>query len=331
MTVIRSILVLVLTATAAASQAQDSKPRWANDILSETFGFNAETPSDVPLAQLKQGCPARDCIPSIDRPKFVAAADAKFMDDNDLVLAVEHAGVLRAYPTFILDHHEIVNDTIAGTPVAITWCPLCGSGLAFERVLDGVAVEFGVSGVLNESDLVMYDRRSNSLWQQISARAFIGPCRGRTLTSFPVAMTTWGEWKAAHPKTEVLSTDTGSGADYSDKSPYASYASSDRVMFPVSHVSQLAKPKEVVYGLRLTKGAMAVTEALLRAKGSLDIEHQGELLRWRRDTAGQVSVTVGDDPQPLSAHRMFWFAWYTFNPDTRLHRAAPESSNPAGK
>ncbi len=332
MTVFRLILALFVAATlATASLAEERKPRFANDILRETFGFSADTPSDVPLAQLQQGCPARDCIPSIDHPKFVGAADAKFMDDDDLVLAVDHAGVVRAYPTFILNHHEIVNDVIAGTPVAITWCPLCGSGLAFERVLDGSAVEFGVSGVLNESDLVMYDRRSNSLWQQISARAFIGPCRGRTLTAFPVAMTTWGEWKAAHPATEVLSTDTGSGADYSEKSPYASYESSDRVMFPVSHVSQLARPKEVVYGLRLAKGAFAVTEALLRAKGSVDIEHQGELLHWRRNAAGQVTVTVGADPQPLPTHRMYWFSWYTFNPDTRLHSAAPATRSEAAK
>lgn len=324
MTVFRLIPTLLLALTAAsASLAEDSQPRWANDILSETFGFSAATPSDVPLQQLQQGCPARDCIPAIDHPKFVVADAAAFMADDDLVLAVAHQGVVRAYPTFILDHHEIVNDLIAGTPVAVTWCPLCGSGVAFERVIDGTAVEFGVSGVLNESDLVMYDRRSNSLWQQITARAFIGPCRGRTLTPFPVAMTTWGEWKAEHPNTEVLSTDTGYGADYSEKRPYASYQESERVMFPVSHVSQLAKPKEVVYGLRLVKSSVAVTEALLRAQGSVDIEHQGELLHWRRNAAGAVSVTVGEHTEILHPHRMYWFSWYTFNPDTRLHRDRP--------
>lgn len=326
MTDLRWILVLIVAvALTPAGNAEDSKPRWSKDILRETFGFSADTPSDVPLAQLKQGCPARDCIPSIDHPRFVSAAAATFMDDDDLVLAIEHLGVLRAYPTFILNHHEIVNDVIAGTPVAVTWCPLCGSGLGFERVIDGEPVEFGVSGVLNESDLVMYDRRTQSLWQQISARAFIGPCRGRSLKPFPLAMTTWGEWKAAHPTTEVLSTETGIAADYSEKSPYASYENSDRVMFPVSHVSQLAKPKEVVYGLRLAKGALAVTEALLRSQLSIDIEHQGQQTHWRRNTAGQVSVTVGSDPEPLLPHRMYWFSWYTFNPDTRLHSAQPDA------
>lgn len=314
---------LVLLANAIGHAADEPTRRFETDILRQTFKFTERTPTDVPLTQLQQGCPARDCIPAIDRPQFVGADAADFMDEDDLVLGIATADVVRAYPAFILNRHEIVNDVVSGTPVAVTWCPLCGSGLAFERVVDGKTSEFGVSGVLNESDLVMYDRNSESLWQQISGRAFIGPARGRTLTPFPMAMATWAEWRQAHPDTEVLSTKTGFALDYSVKSPYGSYADSDKLMFPVSHVSQLARPKDVIYGVRLETGALAVTEALLREKGQLDVTWQGTRFHWQRAANGLVEVTRGGTGEKLLAHRMYWFAWYTFNPDTILHRAAP--------
>jgi hypothetical protein len=321
---------LMLLAIGIGNAADEPTRRFETDILRQTFKFTESTPSDVSLAQLKQGCPARDCIPAIDRPQFVGAAAADFMDDDDLVLGIATAGVVRAYPAFILNRHEIVNDVISGTPVAVTWCPLCGSGLAFERVVAGKTSEFGVSGVLNESDLVMYDRNTDSLWQQISGRAFIGPSRGRVLKPYPMAMATWAEWLAAHPDTEVLSTETGFAMDYSVKSPYGSYADSDRLMFPVSHVSQLARPKEVVYGVRLESGALAVTEALLRDKGQLEVAYQGALFHWKRADNGLVEVTRSDTGEKLLAHRMYWFAWYTFNPDTLLHRASPvQATQPA--
>lgn len=314
---------LVLLANAIGHAADEPRRRFETDILRQTFQFTDNTPTDVPLAQLQQGCPARDCIPAIDRPRFVGADEADFMDDDDLVLGIATDGVVRAYPTFILNRHEIVNDVVSGTPVAVTWCPLCGSGLAFERVVDGRASEFGVSGVLNESDLVMYDRNSESLWQQISGRAFIGRMRGQVLKAYPMAMATWSEWRLAHPDTQVLSTDTGFALDYSVKSPYGSYADSDKLMFPVSHVSQLARPKDVIYGVRLETGALAVTDALLREKGRIDVAYQGTSFHWQRAANGLVQVTHGETGEVLLAHRMYWFAWYTFNPDTLLHRAAP--------
>lgn len=321
---------LALLASAFAYAADEPKPRFETDILRHTFKFSDSTSSDVPLSQLKQGCPARDCIPAIDRPQFVGADAAGFMDDDDLVLGITAAGVERAYPTFILNRHEIVNDVIAGTPVAVTWCPLCGSGLAFERVVAGAAVEFGVSGVLNESDLVMYDRKTESLWQQISGRAFIGPSRGRTLTAYPTAMTTWGEWRRVHPTTEVLSTETGFALDYSVKSSYGSYAQSDQLMFPVSHVSQLARPKDVVYGIRLESGALAVANALLRETGELDVTYQGAKFHWQRAANGLVEVIQAGSGEKLLAYRMYWFAWYTFNPDTLLYRSGPaKATQPA--
>ena len=304
-------LALVL---APASEAQRS---WGTDIIRDTFGFAADAPSDVPWNAIMQGCPRRDCIPSIDDPAFIPAAEAELLDDDDLVMGLALGGVVRAYPTRILNYHEIVNDVVGDRPVAVTWCPLCGSGLAFERVLDGRPVEFGVSGLLHNSDLIMYDRDSESLWQQITATAFAGPRRGQSLTPVPVSLVTWGEWRAAHPDTEVLAP-PGSSARYATATPYGDYDSSDRLMFPVAAESLRLHPKEVVHGVEFEGGSFAVTDRALRQKPEIVVSANGVTLRWRRADNGLVSVETGDG-QPLVAHRMFWFAWYTFHVDTGLH------------
>jgi hypothetical protein len=197
------------------SQHRAGNPRgYPHDVLLETFGFTQED-SDVPLDHLFQGCPARDCIPAIEAPEFVSVSKAGFLRDDDLVLGVKHNGVTRAYAANILNHHEIVNDDFNGEPVVVTYCPLCGSGVAFLRTLDGVVMDFGVSGVLHNNDLVLYDRQSESLWQQITGEAFAGPGRGKTLQAIPVAMSFWRDWRDANPTTQVLAPPTDSDRDYS--------------------------------------------------------------------------------------------------------------------
>ncbi len=308
-------LALLLTLVAGAAAAQS---RWSTDILAETFGYGADSEADIPLAELRQGCPQRDCIPSIDAPRFVPASQARHVADDDLVLALDRAGVARAYPVFILNYHEIVNDSIAGEPIAITFCPLCGSGLAFRRVLDGREVQFGVSGLLFDSDLVMYDRGGNSLWLQISGKAVVGPARGQMLESVPLAMTTWREWRQAHPNTEVLAIGPGMGRDYGNKSPYGDYQTSASTMFPVRANDLRVHPKTVVFGVKHGDAAAAVSERLLAETG----EHRqmlsgGTVLEWRREDDGTVRVAVDGGPE-LLPHRMFWFAWYTFHPHTEF-------------
>ncbi len=120
--------------------------------------------SDVPFDSLLQACKARDCIPSIDQPDFIKASSVDYLRDDDLLLALTYHGVTRAYPIRILDHHEIVNDRFGSDPVVITYCPLCGSGLAFENRLDGQVMVFGTSSLLHNSDLILYDRQTESLW-----------------------------------------------------------------------------------------------------------------------------------------------------------------------
>ncbi len=307
-------LLFAAAAALAAAPIAAAERSWPHDILRETFGFTRETQSDVPWSALVQGCPARDCIPSIDEPRFVPRAEARFLEDGDVVLGLARGGAARAYPTHILDRHEIVNDVVAGEPIAITWCPLCGSGLAFVRVVDGAPVELGVSGLLRESDLVFYDRRTSSLWQQVTGVAFAGPLRGRRLEPVPIAVATWRSWREAHPETLVLA---GASAG-ADKSGYGDYATSERLLFPVSRQSGRLHPKSVVWGVELAGGALAVTERRLTDSGPVAAEVGGVALEIARAPDGSVLVVRADGGAAPVAHRMFWFAWFTFHPDTGL-------------
>ena len=193
-------LVVACLMMAWSAMAQRS---FDTDILRETFGFDDATPKSVELDQLRQGCPARDCIPSIDNPRFVLASEASHVDDDDIVLALSWRGEYRAYPSKILAQHEIVNDVVADTPIAITFCPLCGSAVGVLREINGQLTEFGVSGLLYNSDLVFYDRTTETLWDQIIAEGIVGPLTGEKLELIPITMTRWSQWKSAHPDTRV--------------------------------------------------------------------------------------------------------------------------------
>ena len=180
------LAVLSLLFFAMSAQAQRA---FDVDIVHETFRFSSSTKKSVSLDDLHQGCPARDCIPSIDNPKFVSAADAAHVTDDEVVIAIAFGNEFRAYPARILDHHEIVNDTIAGEPIAITWCPLCGSAVGVRRKVGETVTEFGVSGLLYNSDLVFYDRETETLWDQVGAKGIVGPLTGQALDLVPVTMT----------------------------------------------------------------------------------------------------------------------------------------------
>jgi hypothetical protein len=310
----RTILLLVamLAGTALAQRSFDV------DILAETFGFDESTKKTVELANLQQGCPARDCIPSIDTPKYLSAEEAELSDD-DIVVTLSYEGEYRAYPTRILDHHEIVNDTIAGTPLAITWCPLCGSAVGLHRQVGDEVTEFGVSGVLYNSDLVLYDRATETLWDQIEAKGIVGPMTGEQLRFIPVSMTQWGRWRQAHPDTLVLSEDTGFEEDYS-VDHYAEYRDSTRLFMPVSNSDDRIHPKTVVYGFELESGSIAFDAALLGDELSYSHETGGETWELLASDDGVVTLRGPDQESVYAPIRLFWFAWYTFHPQTELVR-----------
>jgi hypothetical protein len=177
----------------------------------------------VDLSTIVSGGPPKDGIPSIDAPSFtdVEGGD-EWLDAEDPVMVVEHAGTARAYPLAVLMYHEIVNDEIEGRPLAVTYCPLCNTALVFDARLEDRTLEFGTTGRLRHSDLVMYDRQTETWWQQASGKAIVGELAGTTLEFVPANTLSWERAKELHPDLEVLSRDTGLGRRYGTN-PYAGY------------------------------------------------------------------------------------------------------------
>jgi len=314
------ILLLVFLFPLLAHAATGDRHGWDIDILSDTFGYDVTTPSDYPWGDLIQACPHRDCIPAIDKPKFVSVTQATFLSEDDIVIALEMNGEARAYPIRILVRHELVNDSIGDKAFLVSYCPLCGSGLVFDRELDGEAVEFGVSGLLHNSDLVMYDRSSASLWQQITGTAFAGPKRKQELQAIPSSMTTWSQWRSAHPDTRVLSTDNGLPPGSYEQWPYGDYANSDRLMFPVTLTDARLHPKMVIYGADINGHAVAYAQDYLLEKSNISDEIGGRAVNVVMAEDGGVIVSDPKSGESWVAHRLFWFAWYSFHPDTLLRK-----------
>jgi len=173
--------------------------------------------------ELLSGGPPRDGIPSIDDPQFISPdAAQEWLADNEPVIALEIDGAARAYPLQILTWHEIVNDLVTDVPVAVTFCPLCNSAITFDRRLDGEVYEFGTSGLLRNSDLVMYDRTTESLWQQFTGEGIVGDLAGAQLTFLPSSIVSFADFREAHPEGLVLSRDTGFSRRYG-QNPYVGY------------------------------------------------------------------------------------------------------------
>jgi hypothetical protein len=186
---------------------------------------------NIDVSELQAGGPPKDGIPSIDDPSFVPPEAARsWIDPQEPVIALEISGAARAYPLQILTFHEIVNDRLGGVPVAVTFCPLCYSAIVFERIVEGEPVEFGVSGMLRKSDLVMYDRKTETLWQQFNGKAILGDLTGETLERVPSQIVSFAQFTSAYPEGEVLSRDTGYDRPYG-RNPYAGYDDIDKKPF----------------------------------------------------------------------------------------------------
>ncbi|MGH8936289.1 MAG: DUF3179 domain-containing protein [Acidimicrobiia bacterium] len=222
------------------------------------------------------GGPPKDGIPPIDEPKYLGAEEVDFLKDGDVVFGLEREGRVVAYPQLVLVWHEIVNDTFPDGPLSVTYCPLTGSTVAFRGTASsGEAYTFGTSGNLVSSNLLMYDRQTDSRWPQILAQAISGPALDATLEEIPVAWTTWGRWRQAHPDTEVLSTDTGYVRSYGSD-PYGSYnplggyfAPGSPRLFPVMHFDERFDDKDVFVGVKHDPARLAVRKERLLAEGAV--------------------------------------------------------------
>jgi len=292
---------------------------------------------------------SKDGIPSIDDPSFVDAGSVSSLADGDVVFGLERNGVAKAYPRRILVSHEICNDTIDGESVSVTYCPLTGTAMGFERG----ATTFGVSGRLLNNNLVMYDRGTEVWWPQVLASAIPGPWNesppDASLREFRLVWTTWGRWRELHPNTRVLSEDTGFARNYDDD-PYGTYNPkggyyTDRdTLFPRLNPNDRFHPKAVVLGARTNEDAAAFPKETLRERGTIEGNLGGDPIVSaydpRLDTGyvyrnlEDVTITVeGDrtrvdgstfDPDALPLDRVYafdamWFAWHGFYPDTNVY------------
>jgi Protein of unknown function (DUF3179) len=211
----------------------------------------------VPIDQIVSGGPPPDGIPSVDSPKFVTVQEAgkNFLSDSDLVLGININGDIRAYPLLILVWHEIVNDEVGGVPVAVTYCPLCFTNQVFNRTLNnnneggGGVLQFGTSGKLYNSNLVMYDRTSKSLWSQALGEGIVGKYAGKKLQRIPFDISYWRDWKQLYPNSKVLSKDTGFSRPYGADPYGGDYYTSNQLYFPVSNHDNRLELKEKIVGL----------------------------------------------------------------------------------
>ena len=259
------------------SSGRESVP----SALADRFwpGFAALIPPD----QIRSGGPPPDGIPAIDEPLFAPTGEVDFLADSEAVLALEINGDARAYPLQIMTWHELVNDTVGGVPVTISYCPLCNSSVAYDRNAAGRVLDFGTSGMLYQSSMVMYDRQTQSLWTHFDGLAVIGELIGTQLDFWPMAIVSWASWRDAHPDGLVLTTETGYHRSYG-RNPYVGYETSERLLTPAfqsTDIDERLPAKERVVGIRGDGDAVAVRHAHLTDRGVVEVDLAGvPLVVW---------------------------------------------------
>ncbi len=284
-------------------------------------GFDLADPL-VPAESIHAGGPPRDGIPALTDPDFVDRSAADYLAPTDRILGVHLNGQARAYPIRILNYHEIVNDRVGGRPIVVSYCPLCGSGMVFEAQVAGEARTFGVSGLLYNSDLLLYDRQSESLWSQVMAKAIAGPLKGKTLETPNVTHTTWRDWQARYPETRVLAQRTGYHRDYSSN-PYPGYAESRALYFPVEARSARYHPKEEVLGVVVDGQAKAYPFSELSQRGGARVSDRlaGQSVTVHFDAENRSARIRGAQGERLHGVQLYWFAWKAFHPETEVYTA----------
>ena len=293
-----------------------------NAQINSKHNMNGFDISNITIAsdEIHQGGPPKDGIPAIDKPKFINADQAYFLSDDDEVLAIYINNIAKAYPIRILNYHEVVNDAFKEQSVIITFCPLCGSGVAFFGRIDGVEFTFGVSGLLYNSDVLLYDRQTESLWSQLIGKAVSGPSVEKEIKLVGMEQTNWADWKFRHPSTQVLDVNTGFDRDYT-RLPYAGYENQEQLYFPVNNKNAILPNKEKVLGISLDGIHKAYPFTVLKQTNK-DIEdsinNTKVIVSYNKESG---SATIKDEEgNLLPATTLFWFAWVAFHPDTLIYK-----------
>jgi len=282
-------------------------------------GFNLSQ-SSLPVAQIYRGGPAKDGIPVIDKPIFIAADQMRKLNANDMVLGITDGTHSKAYPIRILNWHEVVNDQLGDMPTLVTYCPLCGSGMVFERTFNGQVLDFGVSGLLYNSDVLLFDRQTDSLWSQIKKQAVTGTKQGLRLQPIAVQHTSWARWKKIHPHTQVLSFDTGYSRQYSSN-PYDGYEETSATLFPVKFRAEGFHPKQRVVGIEVNGESRAwPLVELAKAGQPLRDYVGGKAVVVHYHSASQTAWLQDAQGKELTSVTLFWFAWAAFHDNTSVYR-----------
>ena len=316
---------------------------------------------EIRLEEIAWGGVVKDGIPALTNPDFVEASQADYLNDDEPVFGVTINGDARAYPYRIMDWHEMFNDVIGGVPVSLAYCTLCGSGILYDTRVDGYdrPFVFGSSGFLYRSNKLMYDRETHSLWNQFTGRPVVGELTGSgiELKILPVVTTSWLEWRRRYPDARVLSLETGYQRDYTPGRPYGEYFADAALMFPALTTDQRLRPKDEVFGLRITGAEKAWPLAVFdggrvindrvgiidmvlvgdagtrtvrayRSGGRKFEKSDDELTRIRADqetwqvTEGALRGPGGATLPRLPGHLAYWFAWSGYLGNAELYEAA---------
>lgn len=290
---------------------------WAFILLA---GFSLENPQ-VPVEDILTGGPSPDDIPAILAPKMIPLDEADHLADEDRVVGLVIGNDARAYPLKILNYHQVVNDRVGGVPLAVTYCPLSGATLVFNRAIAGQVVTFGASGLLYRSNVLLYDHQTRSLWLQLLRKAVAGPMAGRRLETHSALLpVSWAQWKKRFPGAQVLSMRTGFDRDY-NIDPYEDYAHIDKPWFPVGQVRRDLPPKTRVLGVASGAHAKAYPLDLLAARGARLQGRLGEhKIDMEIDASGDFTAVVVGNDTLLEYVGVYWFVWQAFYPQTRVAR-----------
>lgn len=307
----------------ANSAAENQKAQFAQG--SATFDLKQIS---IPAEKILSGGPPKDGIPSLDQPKFMDASQAAYMQAGDKVIGISEGGTAKAYPLKILDSHEIVNDRVNDQPIAVTYCPLCDSSAVFDRIVEGREREFGVSGKLYRSNVLMFDRgeaANESLWSQLMAEGVSNSGLGQQLRRLPLEVTTWESWLARHPQTLVLSNQTGFNRRY-DRSYYGRYFSSPDWMFPVGHSDGRLPGKTAVLAVVSGNQAKAFPISTVLDANTKAWEERlaGKSFQVVPDAAGK-SLRIEDASEGLEWVYTFWLPWSAVHPDAEIWQPAEDS------
>lgn len=288
----RAVLLLGVTIGVVLAVASAT----ANPTVWRAQGWTTDfSRAAVPLTEILAGGPPRDGIPPIDRPQFRPVREIKDIDSREPVIAFPLDERARAYPLRILMWHEIVNDTISGMPVAVTYCPLCNAALVFDRRVAGRVLDFGTSGMLRHSDLVMWDRQTETWWQQFSGEAIVGSYVGTTLKMLPSRLLSFAQFAAKWPEAPVLVPNNPGLRQYG-RNPYVGYDESSNPMLFRGELPKGLPAMARVVVARTADGPVAVSMALLSERGR--VAHQDIVFTWQSGQAsalGHREIAKGKD------------------------------------